>query len=149
MKIYIACDHSGDELKEKIIKDLQTNYEIVSSTLPNSSEDDYPDFAFDICTKMAKEKDLGILICGTGIGISIAANKVKGIRCARINNLEDAKSARIHNHANVIAIPASLEEPTALEIIEDFLTTEPSLEERHQRRVNKIINYEKEAYNEL
>ena len=149
MKIYIACDHRGVELKEKIIKDLQTNYEIVSSTLPNSSEDDYPDFAFDICTKMAKEKDFGILICGTGIGISIAANKVKGIRCARINNLEDAKSARIHNHANVIAIPASLEEPTALEIIEDFLTTEPSLEERHQRRVNKIINYEKEAYNEL
>ena len=95
------------------------------------------------------ECDKGIIICGTGIGISIAANKVKGIRCARVNNLEDAKSARIHNHANVIAIPASLEEPTALEIIEDFLTTEPSLEERHQRRVNKIINYEKEAYNEL
>ena len=149
MKIYIACDHRGVELKEKLIKDLQTNYEIVSSTLPNSSEDDYPDFAFDICTKMAKEKDFGILICGTGIGISIAANKVKGIRCARINNLEDAKSARIHNHANVVAIPASLDYPLALEIIKTLLTTEPSNETRHVRRVNKIISYEEGTYNEL
>ena len=149
MKIYIACDHRGVELKKYLIDNLKKSYEVYDSLLPNSSEDDYPDFAFDICTKMDKEDDLGILICGTVIGISIAANKVKGIRCARVNNLEDAKSARIHNHANVIAIPASLEEPTALEIIEDFLTTEPSLEERHQRRVNKIINYEKEAYNEL
>ena len=149
MKIYIACDHRGVELKEKLIKDLQTNYEIVSSTLANSSEDDYPDFAFDICTKMAKGNDLGILICGTGIGISIAANKVKGIRCARINNLEDAKSARIHNHANVVALPASLDYSLALEIIKTFLTTEPSNETRHVRRVNKIISYEEGTYNEL
>ena len=98
---------------------------------------------------MAKEKDLGILICGTGIGISIAANKVKGIRCARVNNLEDAKSARIHNHANVVAIPASLDYLLALEIIKTFLTTEPSNETRHVRRVNKIISYEEGTYNEL
>lgn len=149
MKIYIACDHRGVDLKKYLIENLKKSYEIYASLLQNSSEDDYPDFAFDICTKMDKEKDIGILICGTGIGISIAANKVKGIRCARVNNLEDAKSARIHNHANVIAIPASLEETAAFEIIEAFLKTEPSLEERHQRRVNKIINYEKETYNEL
>ena len=116
MKIYIACDHRGVELKEYLIRNLQNTYEIIPSTLPNSSEDDYPDFAFDICTKMDKTTDLGILICGTGIGISIAANKVKGIRCARVNNLEDAKSARIHNHANVIAIPASLDNNYALKL---------------------------------
>lgn len=149
MKIYIACDHRGCELKKFLKGNLQNTYEIISSSLPNSSEDDYPDFAFDICTKMDKKEDLGILICGTGIGISIAANKVKGIRCARLNNLEDAKSARIHNHANVIAIPASLEKTLALEIIKTFLITMPSNEERHVRRVNKIISYEEGTYNEL
>lgn len=149
MKIYIACDHRGCELKKFLKENLQNTYEIISSSLPNSSEDDYPDFAFDICAKMDKKEDLGILICGTGIGISIAANKVKGIRCARLNNLEDAKSARIHNHANVIAIPASLEKTLALEIIKIFLITMPSNEERHVRRVNKIISYEEGTYNEL
>lgn len=149
MKIYIACDHRGVDLKKYLIENLQNTYEIISSTLSNSSEDDYPDFAFDICTKMDKNADLGILICGTGIGISIAANKVKGIRCARVNNLEDAKSARIHNHANVIAIPASLDNVSALEIIETFLETAASNEERHVRRVNKIIGYEQGTYNEL
>ena len=149
MKIYIACDHRGCELKKFLKENLQNTYEIISSSLPNSSEDDYPDFAFDICAKMDKKEDLGILICGTGIGISIAANKVKGIRCARLNNLEDAKSARIHNHANVIAIPASLEKTLALEIIKTFLITMPSNEERHVRRVNKIISYEQGTYNEL
>ena len=149
MKIYIACDHRGCELKKYLIENLQNTYEIISSSQPNSSEDDYPDFAFDICTKMDKEKDLGLLICGTGIGISIAANKVKGIRCARVNNLDDAKSARIHNHANVLAIPAALNEETALEIVKTFLTTSPSNEERHVRRINKIISYEEGTYNEL
>ncbi len=149
MKIYIACDHRGCELKKFLKENLQNTYEIISSSLPNSSEDDYPDFAFDICAKMDKKEDLGILICGTGIGISIAANKVKGIRCARLNNLEDAKSARIHNHANVIAIPAYLEKTLALEIIKTFLITMPSNEERHVRRVNKIISYEEGTYNEL
>lgn len=149
MKIYIACDHRGCELKKFLKENLQNTYEIISSSLPNSSEDDYPDFAFDICAKMDKKEDLGILICGTGIGISIAANKVKGIRCARLNNLEDAKSARIHNHANVIAIPASLEKTLVLEIIKTFLITMPSNEERHVRRVNKIISYEEGTYNEL
>ena len=149
MKIYIACDHRGVELKKYLIENLHNTYEIIPSTLPNSSEDDYPDFAFDICTKMDKKTDLGILICGTGIGISIAANKVKGIRCARVNNLEDAKSARIHNHANVIAIPASLDNNYALEIIKTFLETAVSNEERHVRRVNKIISYEQGTYNEL
>ena len=149
MKIYIACDHRGVELKKYLIESLKNKYDILDSTLPNFSEDDYPDFAFDICTKMDKITDLGILICGTGIGISIAANKVKGIRCARVNNLEDAKSARVHNHANVLAMPASLDNPQALEIAKMFIETAPSSETRHVRRVNKIISYEEGTYNEL
>lgn len=149
MKIYIACDHRGVELKKYLIESLKNKYDMLDSTLPNSSEDDYPDFAFDICTKMDKINDLGILICGTGIGISIAANKVKGIRCARVNNLEDAKSARVHNHANVLAMPASLDNPQALEIAKIFIETAPSNETRHIRRVNKIISYEEGTYNEL
>ena len=149
MKIYIACDHRGVELKKYLIESLKNKYDILDSTIPNSSEDDYPDFAFDICTKMDKINDLGILICGTGIGISIAANKVKGIRCARVNNLEDAKSARVHNHANVLAMPASLDNTQALEIVKMFIETAPSSEIRHVRRVNKIISYEEGTYNEL
>ena len=98
---------------------------------------------------MDKITDLGILICGTGIGISIAANKVKGIRCARVNNLEDAKSARVHNHANVLAMPASLDNTQALELVKMFIETAPSSETRHVRRVNKIISYEEGTYNEL
>ena len=106
MKLYIACDHRGTSMKDYLIKELEPTYNIIPSAIQNSSEDDYPDFAFDIATKMDKENDLGILICGTGIGISIAANKVQGIRCARVNNIDDAISSRQHNHANIIALPA-------------------------------------------
>lgn len=149
MKLYIACDHRGTSMKDYLIKELEPTYNIIPSAIQNSSEDDYPDFAFDIATKMDKENDLGILICGTGIGISIAANKVQGIRCARVNNIDDAISSRQHNHANIIALPAYLSNKEALKIIEAFLNTSPSMEERHLRRINKIISYEKAAYNEL
>lgn len=149
MKLYIACDHRGTSMKDYLIKELEPTYNIIPSAIQNSSEDDYPDFAFDIATEMDKKNDLGILICGTGVGISIAANKVQGIRCARVNNIDDAISSRQHNHANIIALPAYLSNEEALKIIEAFLNTDPSMEERHLRRINKIISYEKAAYNEL
>lgn len=149
MSIYIASDHRGIELKDYLVKELAKINNIIKSDIENSSEDDYPDFAFDVCTNMSLEKDLGILICGNGIGISIAANKVKGIRCARVLSVEDAKAAKEHNHANVIALPATIDHELALKICLEFINSTPSNEDRHVRRVNKIKIYEQGEYNAL
>ena len=149
MSIYIASDHRGVSLKEYLATELAKDESVIKSRIENQSEDDYPDFAFDVCSHMSKENDLGILICGTGVGISIAANKVKGIRCARVLSISDAKSSREHNHANVIALPATLEYQEALEIVLEFIHSVPSTEDRHIRRVNKITMYENGEYNEL
>ena len=149
MSIYIASDHRGVSLKEYLYNELSKDESVVKSRIENTSEDDYPDFAFDLCLHMSKENDLGIVICGTGIGISIAANKVKGIRCARVLSVNDATLARQHNHANVIALPADMEYQEALQIVLAFINAEESNEDRHVRRVNKITMYENGEYNEL
>lgn len=149
MSIYIASDHRGVSLKDYLANELAKEESVVKSRIENQAEDDYPDFAFDVCSHMSKENDLGILICGTGIGISIAANKVKGIRCARVLTLSDAKSAKEHNHANVIALPATMEYQEALQIAMEFINSDNSNEDRHVRRVNKITMYENGEYNEL
>ena len=148
MKLYIASDHQGHELKHQIINNL-SELEIVASNLEESPADDYPLFAFDICTKMNKDEDFAILICGNGIGISIAANKVKGIRCARVTNLDDVIHAKMHNHANAIAFGANTSLNNALNYIKTLINTEVDNSERHQRRVNEIIKYEEGSYNEL
>ena len=149
MSIYIASDHRGVSLKEFLVEKLSSDENVIKSQIENSSEDDYPDFAFDECMHMSKEKDLGILICGNGIGISIAANKVKGIRCARVVCISDAKAAREHNHANVISLPADMKGEIALDIVKAFINSVPSSEDRHVRRVNKIKMYEQGEYNAL
>lgn len=145
MKLYIGSDHRGVILEENLIKELSKKYQIFKSAILNDSNDDYPDFAFDVCQKVGFE-DYGILICGNGIGISIAANKVKGIRCARCVNVDDAKQAKEHNQANVISIPANLDINDALNMIETFINTTYSMDERHIRRVDKIKEYEQEVY---
>ena len=99
--------------------------------------------------KKSKEEDYGVLICGNGIGISIAANKVKGIRCARVVNIDDAMKAKEHNHANVISLPCDVSLNEAKDIILAFINTKKDTTDRHQRRVNKIIAYENGEYNEL
>lgn len=149
MSIYIASDHRGIALKDYLIKELSQNYNVVTSDYENNPEDDYPDFAFDVCTKMSKEEDYGVLICGNGIGISIAANKVKGIRCGRVLSLDDAIKAKEHNHANVITLPADMNVLEAKEIVLAFIKTQKDITDRHLRRVNKIISYENGEYNEL
>ncbi len=149
MSIYIASDHRGIKLKEFLINKLKENHNIIVSQIPNQEEDDYPDFAFDVCLNMSKENDFAILICGNGIGISIAANKVKGIRCARVVSKDDAIASRAHNHANSISIPATIDEEEAYEICMAFINTIPSNEDRHVRRVNKIKLFENGEYNEL
>ena len=140
--IGIASDHAGYELKEKIKQFLQEmNYQVIDyGTMVNTSVD-YPDYAFKVGESIAsKGIQLGILVCKTGIGMSIACNKVRGVRCAKVDNVEEATLTRLHNDSNVLAISAL--NPNALEIVKTFLETKFSNEERHIRRVEKIIRYE-------
>lgn len=144
MKIFIGADHRGVLLKEKIISSLEEDgFSAIDTITPNNEFDDYPDFAFEVGENVIKDAgNLGILICGNGIGISIAANKVKGIRCARVLSEDDAFKAKNHNGANCIAIAADLDINTAMEIINVFISTKAADEERHLKRIQKIINYE-------
>ena len=144
MKIYIAADHKGVELKEEIIKYLTTNGILVQDIgLTNYELDDYPDFAFAVCEKVIKDSDsLGILICGNGIGMSIAANKVKGIRAARAVTVDDAFKAKNHNGANVLALSSEIDLATTKEIIDTFLITKAADDVRFKRRIEKIAKYE-------
>ena len=150
MKLFIGADHRGKELENNLFQSLkEAGIDVEMSSIKNNEEDDYPDFAFDVCKNVLKEEgNLGILICGNGIGISIAANKVKGIRCARVVNEEDAHHAKNHNGANVIAF-GGISKEEALNIIKTFLNTKSATEERHIRRIKKIIDYENGAYNGL
>lgn len=146
MKIAIASDHRGVEYKKQIIEYLNSkNYTIMDCSEENTPTDDYPDFAFKVCGKVVnKEADIGILLCRTGIGMSIAANKVKGIRCAKINSKEDAILSRNDNGANVMTFNYTEDINQIKEYIDAFISADVINDERHQRRVNKIIAYEEE-----
>ena len=151
MKIYIASDHRGVEVENKITEYLtQMGLTVLKSKMEHTPTDDYVDFAFELAHNVASSDDtLGILLCGTGIGMSIAANKVKGIRAARCVDVDDAFYSKNHNAANVICLSSNIEEGYLYEIIDTFINTKSASEEKHINRVNKIINYEKETYNEL
>lgn len=143
MKILIANDHRGLKLKEDLLKYLsKNNYRVENLGTDKEESVDYPTIAFKLSKKIKGDKDLGILICGTGIGMSIAANKVKGIRCAKVSSPEEAKLSRLHNNANIIAISASLSPFKAKRIVKNFIETSYSNEERHQRRIDMISDYE-------
>ncbi len=144
MKIYIATDHRGLEVENKIIEYLKSlGVEAEKSTIPHNESDDYVDFAIDISKRVVSDKDsFGILICGTGIGMSIAANKIKGIRASRCVSKDDAYLTRTDNNANVLCISYKLAMDTIYEIVKTFIETPFSTEERHIRRVNKIIELE-------
>ena len=144
MKIAIASDHRGVTYKEEIIKYLQAkNYYVIDCSKENTPSDDYPDFAFKVCEKVvSKEADVGILVCRTGIGMSIAANKVKGIRCAKVNSKEDAILCRNDNGANVMTFNFTDNIDDIKSYIDCFLNAEVLNDERHRRRVAKITEYE-------
>ncbi len=151
MKIAIATDHAGRDIKLKVIEFLMSNhFEVEDLSKINTPTDDYPDFAFKVAQMVAQNQaDFGILICTTGIGVSIAANKVKKIRCAHVENEEEAKLTRLDNDANVLAFSSKLEFEKVKQIIKTFINTEFSNEERHIRRIEKIMKYESGEYNEL
>lgn len=139
--IAIGSDHGGFDLKEKVIAHLkEQGIECKDYGCYDKSSCDYPVFGRAVAEAVAKgECEKGIVICTTGIGISITANKVKGIRCALCADTVSAKLTRLHNDANVLAMGAGIVgENLALGIVDTFLGTEFSGEERHQRRVNLI-----------
>lgn len=142
MKIGIASDHRGYQLKEQI-KEKLNNYEIIDYGTNSEESTDYPDYAFLLGENVREKKvDFGIAICGSGIGISIACNKVKGIRCAKVSNKEEAKITREDNDSNIVAFSEKVKLEDAIEIIETFIHTPFSELEKHRRRVNKIKAYE-------
>lgn len=143
MKIGIANDHRGVNLKKKIMNYLhEKNISCVDYGTDTEDSCDYVDYAVKLSDAVKDRKvDLGILICGTGIGMSIAANKVDGIRCARVVNSDEARLSREHNMANMMAIGENTE--NVFDVVDAFINTKESTEERHLRRVNKIMNIER------
>lgn len=143
MKIGIANDHRGVNLKKNIMNYLhKKRISCVDYGTDEEVSCDYVDYAVKLGNAVvSKEVDLGILVCGTGIGMSIAANKIDGIRCARVVNAKETQLAREHNMANVIALAEYTE--NIEEIIDAFINTKESTDERHIRRVNKVMNIER------
>ena len=144
MKVILSADHAGTTIRnevKKLLEEMNIEYEDTGCSCEASV--DYPDYALPAAERVASgEFDRGILICGTGIGMSISANKVKGIRCALVHDVFSAKATREHNDANILAmgervIGAGL----AREITKAFLETEFE-GGRHERRVGKITTYE-------
>lgn len=140
MKVGIANDHAATDMKKAVMKHLQDEgYEVVDYGTDGYESVDYPDYAEKVCHGvLSHEVDLGIAICGTGVGISIACNKIKGIRCAHCSETYSAEYSRRHNDANVVAFGARvIGEEIAFQIADVFLKT-PFEGGRHQRRVDKI-----------
>jgi ribose 5-phosphate isomerase B len=149
MKVAIASDHGGITIRNEIIslmKEMNIDYEDLGCECNTSV--DYPDYAIPVAEKVTRgEVDRGILICGTGIGMSIAANKVMGIRCALVHDLFSAKATREHNDSNILSMGERVIGPgLAREIAKVWLTT-PFEGGRHEKRINKVKIYEeKELY---
>ena len=143
MKLGIASDHRGYKLKEELKKYFEQKLEVIDFGTNSEESTDYPDYAFKLGENVvSKNVDLGVAICGSGIGISIACNKVKGIRCAKVDSIEDVKATRIDNDANIIAFGEKTTLEDAISYVEVFINTPTSTEEKHVRRRNKIKEYE-------
>lgn len=139
--IGIGCDHGGYALKQEIISYLKSqNLEVKDFGCTSTDAVDYPVYGKIVADAVASgECEKGIVICGTGIGISISANKVPGIRCALCHDCFSAEATRLHNDANMLALGARVVGPgLALKIVETFLNTPFSNDERHIKRINQI-----------
>lgn len=144
MKIAIGCDHGGIVLKPAIIEFLESRgIEVVDFGTYTDESVDYPIYGEKVARAVASgECDKGILMCGTGIGIGIAANKVKGIRCGTVHNEYTAEMTAMHNNANVISMGGRIVTPEeAVKIVKAYLDA-PAFEGRHERRVNMITDIE-------
>ena len=146
MKISIGCDHGAIDLKNKVVSHLEAKgYEVKDFGTYTKDSCDYPEFAAAAAKAVASgECEKGIVLCTTGIGVSISANKVDGIRCALLSDVWSAKMTRLHNDTNMMALGAGVVgENLAYEIVATWLGTEFSGDERHQRRIDKMMSIEK------
>jgi len=140
MKIIVGCDHGGFDLKQEIAAFLvAAGHEVADAGCYSEASVDYPDFAKKVCESVqSSESELGILICGTGIGMSIAANREKGIRAALCTETFSAKMSREHNNANVLCLGGRVTGPAlALDIVDMWIKT-PFSGGRHQRRIDML-----------
>lgn len=140
-KIFIASDHAGFDLKSFILnKKFNGFYNINDIGCHSKNSCDYPDYANDLCLSMKKLEDsMGILICGTGIGMSIAANRHSHIRAALCTNIKMVSLSRMHNNSNVLCLGSNIiNEEESIKCIETFIKTDFSNEERHIRRISSI-----------
>ncbi len=141
--IAIGCDHGGYGLKEEIVVFLkQAGYEVIDYGCYGLDSVDYPEYGKAVAKAVAEgECEYGVVICTTGVGISIVANKVSGVRCALCTDPYVARMTREHNNSNVLALGAGVTgKLMAFEIVETFLQTKFSNEEKHSRRINQIEN---------
>lgn len=147
MKLAIGCDHGALTLKNALVNHLVScGYEVEDFGTYSNDSCDYPDYASAAAKAVASGRcDKGIVLCTTGIGVSVAANKVKGIRCALLSDVWSAKMTRLHNDTNMMALGAGVVgQNLAYEIVATWLGTEFSGEERHQRRIDKVMALENE-----
>lgn len=146
IKLGFASDHRGYELKEKLINYFKTKDYILDITdcgTNSLASCDYPDYALILGKCITKhDVDFGVGICGSGIGISIALNKIKGVYCAKVSNSIEASYTRLDNDTNCVAFSASVSFENAKEIIETFIKTDFSNLDRHKRRIDKVKKIE-------
>lgn len=147
MKVVVGSDHAGYALKKEIVPVIEEmGHEVIDVGNDSADSVDYADYGIPAAEMVASgEADRGIIICGTGIGMSISANKVKGVRCALVHDMFTAKATREHNNTNVLAMGERVVGPgIAREIVKIWLATEFE-GGRHERRVEKIMSYESRA----
>lgn len=145
MRIAVGSDHRGFQLKERLKKMLADGgHEVFDAGCAGTESVDYPDYAFPVAERVAAgDADRGILVCGSGIGMSIAANKVKRVRAALCRSVDDARMTREHNDSNVLALSErSMEDADLEKLVTVWLETEFQ-GERHKRRIDKIYAYER------
>lgn len=141
MKIYLGSDHRGFVLKNDLIKYLSPSNDVIDcGNVNNDFTDDYPDYAKTVADMVSKDKDsLGIVICGSGIGVCIASNKIRGIRCGLGFNIEQIKHARENDHINILALSSDyLDFKKNVSIVDVFLNTKEKSDDRFLRRIKKI-----------
>lgn len=144
--IFLGADHNGFALKQRLRDELNRRGFDVADLGARRLEldDDYPDFAVAVARAVAKTRELGILICGSGHGMAIAANKVKGVRAVTCATPASARASRRDDHANVLSLPAwEITWPKAKTVVDTWLRTQPSSAARHRRRVAKIQRLER------
>lgn len=147
MKVYIGADHAGFRVKEQLKAALKREgHEVIDvGNAALDPQDDYPKYSFAVGEAVVRYRTLGILICGSGQGICIAANKVRGVRAALAHTAEEARVSREHNNTNVLCLPSRIAPNDIEQIVAAFLETPFSSEERHQRRVRQIDEFEARA----